>query len=188
MKFLKRLTITLLIGMLLLVLLRGSLYRTCVKYTETGTRKSIVINNPQLITIIEQAKKKTGKEQLTINEIIAMARKISNQHLQFSMGKVANNPNKLIGTGKANCIGYSAMFNAIVTYLIQEQGDSQKYKTRHLFGKLKLLNVDLHSIVNHPFLRDHDYNEIIVVATGEKIYVDPSVSDYLYIHQVSSEE
>ena len=94
---------------------------------------------------------------------------------------------KIHTTGKkANCIGYSSLFNSIVEHLIKEQNAENDYRARHLIGRLEFVGFDLHQLFKDPFFQDHDYNEIENIHTKERIYVDPSLSDYFRINRVSS--
>jgi len=99
---------------------------------------------------------------------------------------VSNNPNKVWSDKKANCIGYSALFNSIVNHLIVQQDQERLYKARHLKGQLYFLGINVHPLFDSPFFKDHDFNEIENRMEGVKIYVDPSVSDYLGIKEIRS--
>ena len=46
--------------------------------------------------------------------------------------------------GKANCIGYSALFNAVAHYIIKETKAEDRYQAKHLVGRIHFLGVDLH--------------------------------------------
>ena len=105
--------------------------------------------------------------------------------MSFSTGKVSGNPNEVLKEGKANCIGYSALFSSIIDFLIDKQNDRDKIRTKHLIGKIEFFGVDIHQFSEHPFFRDHDFNSIENLDTGEIIYFDPSVSDYLKIEKIS---
>jgi len=87
---------------------------------------------------------------------------------------------------KANCIGYSALFNSIGNYLIRKQNLSDKFEFSHLVGKLNVFGFNIHNLFNSPFFRDHDFNEIKNNLTDEKTFVDPSLRDYLRIENVTS--
>lgn len=77
------------------------------------------------------------------------------------------------------------MFSAIADYLIKRYGLQDRYEVDHLVGHLRFLGINLHNFINNPFFRDHDFNSIKDLRTGEAIYVDPSIYDFLRIKKVS---
>lgn len=168
---------------LLLFLFRGWLYKNTVNYTAVGERSITELTDKKLIAEIKKAK---NEKHLTINEIIKIAENITIQKLQFTSSKVSNNPNQVVKRGKANCVGYAALFNAIGNYLITAQQEEGKYKFHHLVGKIDFMGMDLHQLLSSSFFKDHDYNEIELLETAEKIYVDPSASDYFGVHRILS--
>ena len=114
-----------------------------------------------------------------------IADKLTKEELKFTKNRVSNNPNKLIDTNQANCVGYSAMFNSIANYLINKNKYENEIEVEHKIGQLELFGINLHQFFESPFFRDHDYNEITDKNTGKKILVDPVVSDYLRIKRVA---
>ena len=106
--------------------------------------------------------------------------------LSFSSKRVSNDPNELIGTKQANCIGYSALFNSIANYLILKNKLDKQIESKHLIGQLGFLGLDLHQFFDDPFFRDHDFNVLRELRGGKTVFIDPSVSDYLGIDRVSS--
>ena len=177
-KAFKIVTITLLI----LILCRGFIFRSTTYYTDIGDRKAIKITHPELIKIIDKA---SENKNINIHTITEIADNITTKNLQFTSGKASNNPNKLINTKQANCVGYAAMFNAISNHLIEQNGLQNEIKANHKIGKLDFLGVDLHQFFDSPFFRDHDFNELSNNITKEKIIIDSSVSDYLWIDRVN---
>ncbi len=165
-----------------LIIFRGFVYRLSVKYNEVGTRPEIEITNERLIEKIQNA---SAGKRIGANEIVKIACKVTSKELRFSTSQVSHDPNQLINTHRANCVGYSAMFNSIANYLIEVNGLSDEIRAEHKIGQLEFLGFNLHSIFDDPFFSDHDFNEIKVLNTGEVISVDPSVSDYLWISRIS---
>jgi len=170
---------------LILIICRGFIFRSTIHYTDIGNRKEIKITNLDLIASINKASQNKSIDIYTIAEI---ANDITTQQLQFTTGKASNNPNKLINTKQANCVGYAAMFNSIANYLIKENGLQNEIKAYHKIGKLDFLGIDLHQFFDSPFFRDHDFNELSNNITKESIIIDPSVSDYLYINRVTKKQ
>ncbi len=169
---------------LLLLLFRGFVYRKLINYREIGKRDNIELNNNILTKIID---KKIEQRELNIDEIIKKSNEITSKELSFTFNKVSSNPNKILMIKKANCIGYSSLFNSIGNYIIQKQDLTEKYEFIHLIGKLDFLGYDIHKLFNSPFFRNHDYNEILNKKSNERKFIDPSLSDYLRIENISSE-
>ncbi len=168
--------------LLILILFRGWIYKKTVKYVQINARQTIQITNPELIELIK--KEKNGRI-LKIDQIIKIARNISTTKLAFTTQNVSTNPNQTFTSGKANCVGYSSLFNSIGEYLINTQKENGKYRFNHLVGRLNFLGINLNQYFTDPFFRDHDYNEIVNLETGRSIYVDPTICDYLGIYTVS---
>ncbi len=153
-----------------------------INYSEIGTRKEIKITNEKLINKIN---KKSENRKINLGEIAKIADQITNSELKFRTKGASNNPNELINTNKANCIGYSAMFNSIANYLIRKNDLQNEIEAEHKIGELHLFGINLHQFFESQFFRDHDFNEIINHKTGERILLDPSVSDYLRIDRIT---
>ncbi|HFB99541.1 MAG TPA: hypothetical protein ENJ53_01935 [Phaeodactylibacter sp.] len=185
MKGLKKILVYFGIILLLIFLLRGWIFRYAISYTKIGERNNIEITNSKLIKEINLAKQ---KKHLSINEIIAISNNITKRKLYFSTSKTSSNPNELFEKRAANCIGYASFFNAVANYLIKDQKEEKKYKANHLIGSISFLTINLHQFFDRPFFRDHDFNEIVIIETGEKIFVDPSISDYLGIDRISCQQ
>ena len=166
---------------LLLILFRGLLYRTFVNYSEVEVRKSITLTNQNLI---KEIKKETVGKRLNIEEIITLSNKITSEKLTFTFDKVSSNPNLTFELKKANCIGYSSLFNSIGNYIIKEQKLTNEYEFIHLVGELDIFGFNVHNLFNSLFFKDHDFNEIENKHTRESTFVDPSLRDYLRIEYV----
>ena len=171
------------ISLLTLVLLRGSVYRALINYTTIGTRPEISITN---VALIDKIQKKSENRILDIYSIADIAEQITKEELEFTFSSASKDPNKLIGTKKANCVGYSAMFNSIANYLIKVNTLSEEIVAQHKIAQLDLLGFDLHQLSDNPFYKDHDFNVVRNRLTGESIVIDPSVSDFLSLVEYRS--
>ncbi|MBR9922545.1 MAG: hypothetical protein GYB31_17040 [Bacteroidetes bacterium] len=120
-------------------------------------------------------------DDISFHEIASISNSLTSELLAFSKSNASYNIVGMMNTRKANCVGYARMFNAIANYLIRENDLGDQIIAQHKIGKLSLWGIDLHSIINRPFFQDHDYNEIKDLHTGESLFVDPSLSDYLGI-------
>ena len=101
--------------------------------------------------------------------------------LKFTFQRASNNPNKIVLTGKGNCIGYAALFSAVANYLINKAEGQDRFQSKHLVGKLDFLGIDLNALFTSPFYKNHDYNLIEDKKTGVVLLIDPSIDDYLYL-------
>ena len=165
-----------------LFLFRSTLSNALVKYQEVGERSEVEIVNKTLIQKIESRSK---YHIIDFAKVISIANEITTQELSFTFGEVSNNPNEIIDSNRANCIGYSSMFNSIANYLIKNNSLESKIQAKHKIGQLLLLGIDIHQFFSNPFFKDHDFNEIVDLETGKSVFVDPTVSDYLRIKKVS---
>ena len=169
---------------ILLILFRGFLYRTSVNYSKVAIRNNITLTDKKLIKEID---KQTEGKILSIKEIIKLSNKITSEKLHFTIDNISSNPNLVSELKKANCIGYSSLFNSIGNYITGKQKLTDKYEFIHLVGKLDVFGFNVHNIFKSPFFKDHDFNEIKDKRTGESKFVDPSLRDYVKIKYVTSE-
>lgn len=137
--------------------------------------------------LIKEINERTENKILSIEEIIKFSNSITSEKLDFTFDKVPSNPNLVAELKKANCIGYSSLFNSIGNYIIRKQKLTDKYEFTHLVGKLNIFGINLHNLFNSPFFKTHDFNEIRNKQTDEKKFVDPSLRDYFSIEYVTSE-
>ena len=167
----------------LMILLRGILYRLAVEYEKIGERPAIEIEDDKLIQVIDSISR---DRKIDLNEIVEISSLITRKNLRFTFDNNADeNPNKLIYTRKGNCVGYSMMFNSIADYLIKQNDLEDKYESSHLVGRLRFMGIDIHRLIDDPFFKDHDFNAIVNLDTGERISIDPTVNDYLRISRIS---
>jgi len=166
----------------LALLSKGWICRRTVTYRETGQRQIMVLQDSEAIADIL---KRRNHRTLSAEQIVEISRSVTNTCLRFTTGKASSNPNTAVRVGEANCVGYSALFSSIVHHLAREQHENHRFRARHLVGKLYFMGMDVHQFSSDPFFRDHDFVEIKDVATGEMIFVDPVVSDYLGINTIT---
>lgn len=168
--------------LLLLILFRGWIYRASVKYNTISTRAEIPIRNQELLDEIQL---KTRNIDIDFNAVIQIASSITKKELSFSFDQSSSDPNLLMTTKQANCVGYAAMFNSIANYLIKQNDLGDKIEVKHEVAQLKFLGIDIHQYFDSSFFNDHDFNTIRNLQQGTIIAIDPSVSDYLKISKVS---
>lgn len=166
----------------MMILFRGIIYRFAINYRAIGTRTEIKITNKELI---EKINIKSEGRKVNFKEILEIADEITNEELTFTINKASNNPNELINTKRANCVGYSAMFNSITNHLIRKKELENRIEASHKIGQLDLFGINLHQFFENSFFKDHDFNVIKNKETDEVISIDPSISDYLIIKTVN---
>jgi len=171
------------VSLLIIILFRGWIYRSAISYNQIGTRENIIINNKDFLNKIES---RSANKITSLEGIIRIANAITIEELSFSGNRVSNDPNELIRTKQANCIGYAALFNSVANYLIQKNGLGDEIEAKHLIGKLDLFGVSLHQFFDRPFFKDHDFNSVQHLITKKIYYIDSSLSDYLGIDEVVS--
>jgi len=168
--------------LLLILLFRGPVYRSIINYTIVNHRKNHFLINKKLISEIDVY---TGNKSLNINEIIQISNSFTAEKLAFTFSKAPTDANKFVNHKKANCIGYSALFNTVGNYLLVKNNLANSYEFNHLVGQLYFFGINIHPIINHPFFKDHDFNAIKNLKTQESIYIDPTLYDYFGIKRVS---
>ena len=177
MKLLKKILYCLLVICFLMLVFKGVLFRLTIKYQSIGTRTVVELSDPQAKARLN---KLWEEQEATPEAVVVVARKFTNESLQFTFEKASSNPNMVYQERKANCIGYAALFCSSCSYLA-DHADIQM-STRHHIGKLSFLGIDIHQFTSHPFFKDHDFAEI--GFDGTSILIDPSVSDVLGINEV----
>jgi hypothetical protein len=183
MKFIKRTLIAFTILLLLAFLFRGFLYRNLVMYKSLGHRPNYSATDKTLTNFIDaHAVKNTDTN---IKQIIKLALSITSNQLNFTATKNDNDPNKLISSKTAHCVGYAAFFATTCNYLLKKYKLDDAWHAKPQIGQLYLLGTNVHKYFNSSFFKDHDFVRIENKLTGEKFAVDPSVHDYFDIDFVT---
>ena len=174
------------VGLLFLVTViffaREWLYNQAVTYRSIGLRTNYSATNPLLVEQLESA---TGDgKKADVRQIIDLALTVTSQQLNFTAENNANDPNKLIHSRTAHCIGYASYFATTRNYLLMKNELDDQWIARPQIGQLYVLGTNVHKYLNSPFLKDHDFVIIENIATGETLAVDPTVNDYLKIHLI----
>lgn len=170
------------LALLVLFLIRGWLFRHLVVYHAKNERPAFSLTNKNLLQNIENQEVDTS-----IQSIVRRSFTFTTDHLRFTFDKCDTDPNLLFASQKTNCIGYAAFFKTTCDALLRKEKLENRVRVKHLRGKLTLLGFDLHRLTSNPFFRDHDYNMVEDLKTGEKIYLDASLQDVLGIGYVSGE-
>lgn len=182
-KIIRYTLLTLLILLCSGIIFRGFFYRQLFSYKSIGQRITYVATDKELLAFID-------KETITfkpdnVKDIIEMSLKLTSARLEFIEAKNDIDPNKLIRTAHAHCIGYSAFFTTICNYLLYKYGFSTQWVSKPIIGKIYFCGINIHQFTNTAFFKDHDFNSIENMQTGEKYYTDPTLNDYFYIDYVT---
>ncbi len=70
-------------------------------------------------------------------------------------------------------------------YLFRKNKLENEWIAHPAIAQLSVLGLNIHPLFNSPFFKDHDMVAIENRITGDRIGVDPTVSDYLGIDQIS---
>lgn len=161
---------------------RGCIYQTAVEYRDAGGRKVYKVKDEGLEKYIKASI--PDQKPTTIDEIVDLSLRITNNTLSFSFEAKEKDPKNLYPQGEANCVGYAA-FNAAVANYLLERYKMKDWSAKPVKGKLYLFGGEMTSKSKDSFFNDHDFVIFSNKETKEKIYVDPTVYDYLKIDRVS---
>jgi hypothetical protein len=118
MKFIKRTLIIILILTTVGLLFRGWFYRHLVTYKTVGLRANYSATDKILTDFIDaNTDKQTDPD---FKQIIKLGLSITSRHLNFTSDKNDTDPNKLITSKKAHCVGYATFFATTCNYLLDK--------------------------------------------------------------------
>jgi hypothetical protein len=179
MKFIKRTFITILILTTVGLLFRGWFYRHLVTYKSVGLRTNYSATDKILTDFIDA--NNDTQSGLDIKQIIKLGLSKTSSQLNFTSDKNDTDPNKLITSKTAHCVGYAIFFATTCNYLLDKYKLSDTWIAKPQVGQLYFLGTNIHKYFNSTFFKDHDFVTIENKKTGEIIAVDPTVNDYLLI-------
>jgi hypothetical protein len=160
-------------------LFRGWIYRQVVTYKSEGLRPSYLATDNNLVIYIEA--NVGDKKDLEIKNVIKLGLSATSRQLNFTTSKNDNDPNKLIKSRTAHCVGYASFFATTCNYLLKKYNLDSNWTARPQIGQLSLLGTNVHRYFDSAFFKDHDFVTIENRTTGEILAVDPTVGDYFYI-------
>lgn len=183
MKFTKRSFLSILILVTILCILRGWLYRNIVTYKSIGQRQVYLPRDKKLISSFEA--NVDDNKKIDIKGIIEFGLSSTAKHLHYSVNPKTNDPNKLIYTKTAHCVGYSSFFATTCNYLLKKYNLDKDWKAKPQIAQLFIFKTNIHQFFSSSFFKDHDIVLIENQSTGETFAVDPTMNDYLYIDYIS---
>lgn len=183
MKYIKRTFFAVFILMVLGLAFRGWIFRRVVTYQSLGQRGAYAATAKKLTDYIDtNTIKQTTPD---IEQVIRLGLSITAKQLNFTANKNDNDPNKLINSRTAHCVGYASFFATTCNYLLKKYNLSEHWTATPQIGQLYFLGENMHKYFHSPFFKDHDFVIIKNKNTGEIYAVDPTVKDYLGIDFVS---
>jgi hypothetical protein len=183
MKFIKRKLLRFLILTTIGFLFRGWLYRHLVTYKLVGLRTNYSATDKILTDYID-ANNDTQTDH-EIKQVIKLGLSITSSQLNFTADKNDTDPNKLITSKTAHCVGYATFFATTCNYLLDKYKLSDTWIAKPQIGQLYFLGTNIHKYFNSTFFKDHDFVTIENILTGEIFTVDPTINDYLIIDFVT---
>jgi len=179
MRIIKRILLTFLVLTTVGLLFRGWFYRHLVTYKSVGHRTNYSATDKKLVDYINaNTDEQTDPD---IEHIVKLGLSITSGQLNFTAGKNDTDPNKLITSKTAHCVGYASFFATTCNYLLDKYNLADTWTSKPQIGQLYFLGTNIHKYFNSSFFKDHDFVTIENKTTGEIFAVDPTVNDYLYI-------
>jgi hypothetical protein len=151
MKVIKRIVLIILILVAAGLIFRGWLYRQLITYKSIGQRTVYLPTNNDLFAYLNTSV--DDNNNLTIEEIIKLALSITSQTLSFTAEKNETNPNSLISSKTAHCVGYASFFATTCNYLLSKYGLASSWTANPHAGQLYFLGVNVQGISIHPSSR-----------------------------------
>ncbi|MEO5643771.1 MAG: hypothetical protein ABIQ40_00295 [Bacteroidia bacterium] len=160
-----------------------------LSYSIIKEKKGIELSNDSLQRIIKgciEINPEIGIDSL-VDFILAM----TSSKLSFTFDKCDSNPELLVKSKKANCVGYAAYFNSLMNYALQQKNFPEKYSCHHYVGKIFYDETNANRLFNNdPFFRDHGFNRIESSVDSESdtknISVDPGLFEYAGVKRIKT--
>lgn len=176
MKIIKRLAIVMLILFTGVFVFRGWIYRHISAYKSFGVREKYSVTDSSLMKLLDETE--VNQDLKEISEVINSSLSLTSKQLNFTDSTNDLDPNKLVTSKTAHCVGYANFFAAVCNYQIQKHNLSQEWEATARIGHIFLLGTDIHAYFKSSFFKDHDFVIIENRVTGEVFAVDPTLHDY----------
>lgn len=109
----------------------------------------------------------SDEKKIDAKQIIEIALYKISSKLNFTVAKNNINPNKLIESKTAHCIGYASFFSSTCNYLFKKHHINDICFAQTHIGQLYICNLNIHKYLHSPFFKDHDFVIIRNRKTGE---------------------
>ena len=177
----KKITLFILLASILAFTTRGFVFRSLIIYESIGQRKEYELQDKRLESLIETACQES--EISTIEDVIEHSLSITAKRLKFTFEKNDKNPNDLIDSETAHCVGYAHFFTTTCNYLIFKH-KLNGWKAEPNIGQLYFLQWNIHEFFSSPFFKNHDFVIIENKNSESKYAVDPTLYDYFRINYI----
>ncbi len=131
---------------------RGWLYRHLITYKTIGQRAGYSVKDPKLIHYIDHSL--GGEKEMDVQSIIQLSLSITAQQLNFTADRNDLDPNKLMYSKTAHCVGYAAFYASTCNYLFQKFNLQDTWIAKHQIGQLNLFGNNIHHYLNSPFFKE----------------------------------
>lgn len=125
------------------------------------------------------------KPAVEVEKIIQSSLEKTSSLLAFSFDPCENDPNLLLKTKKANCIGYSALLAALIQTELRKNKLDKEWKVSHEVGEIYFLNQNINQYFTSTFFKDHDFVVVENKETKERIAIDAALYDYFRINKIT---
>lgn len=170
---------------LLGVIFRTEIFKGIVGYKSLALRENPYKMGKNLEIFLERKMSQINIKNPGIDEVINSSHLITSSLLYFTIDNNDTDPNQLLNSKSAHCVGYSYFFTMTCNYLLKKFNLEKNWEVRHQIGKIYVFGINVHQYFNSPFFVDHDFITIENKKNNQKIAVDPVVYDYLYIDSVT---
>ncbi|MEL7246763.1 MAG: hypothetical protein AAFO03_00030 [Bacteroidota bacterium] len=176
-----------LLGILLLVLLRGPLFRWCIRYECTSTQEIYRLQDEVLLAQLREEIAKTSARDIW--NWAEFAQRFTARHLRFVTNPESSQPEQVWSNGKAHCVGYAALMGAVLeeVYRLKHDEILLSPKVTHCRGEIYLLGWRLTGPNRLAFFRDHDFIYVSSSVYSDAEAYDPAIYDYLRIKRVRAQ-
>jgi hypothetical protein len=185
MKIIKRIGIFLLLFLLTGLIVGGWVYRYLIMYKTIGERLPYAVKEPVLLQYISS---NDHLQEPEVNDIIILSLKLTSKRLHFTNGINSKDPNELILSNSANCIGYAAFFSTVCNKLLEKHNLKGEWIAKPQIGQLYCFGTNIHPYFKSTFFKDHDFVIIENKNTDRFMAVDPSLYDYTRIQYVKFQQ
>lgn len=153
MKLIKRFFIAVIMVLSVGFFFGEQIYNHLITYKSMGVRQTYKASGGALKEYID-----SNLTQITepdINQIVETSLEITASRLNFTTGKNDIDPNKLLVSEKAHCVGYANFFTTSCNYLLTKHNLAGEWKAKTQIGQFYIFGKNIHNYLNSPFLKDH---------------------------------
>lgn len=168
------------------ILFRGWIYRSIITYRSVGQRVGYEATSPSLKRVLRGQIAKAPPSDVTT--AIQHSLSLTNSHLEYVLQSNVVDPNVLVNSGKAHCVGYAQFFATAFGQMIPSFSSTGEWEAKVHRAHLYCLGVNVHAFFNSPGFKDHDVVVIRNRRTGQIIGVDPTLADYFLIDTITFRE